>query len=252
MNRLILTIVLSILLLANSIAQHSSSSIFAHNDYEKPIPLMAAYNAQVSYIEADVLLQGHELMVAHSADEIQKGKTLESLYLNPLNELVEKNGGSAYPEKDKTLTLMIDLKTEGSMTLKTLVFKLKKYPHLISCKSLMITVSGNVPMPALWKDYPLFIHFDGRPYITYTLEQQKRIRLISANFQSYSKWVGNDELKEADKKKLKTLVDAAHSMDKPFRFWAIPDVEKGWQTMVELGVDIINTDNVAGVSAFVK
>ena len=167
------------------VGQHSSASIFAHNDYEKPIPLMAAYNAQVGFIEADVLLQGHDLLVAHSANEIQKDKTLESLYLNPLNDLIEKNGGSAYPDKEKTLTLMIDLKTEAVATLNVLVFKLKKYPLLTSCKTLTITISGNTPMPALWKNYPGFIYFDGRPYITYTTEQQKRIRLVSASFQSY-------------------------------------------------------------------
>lgn len=236
----------------SGIGQHSSASIFAHNDYEKPIPLMAAYNAQVGFIEADVLLQGHDLLVAHSANEIQKDKTLESLYLNPLNDLIEKNDGSAYPDKEKTLTLMIDLKTEAVATLNVLVFKLKKYPQLIACKTLMITISGNMPAPALWKNFPDFIHFDGRLGITYTSDQQKRIRLVSSNFQSYSKWAGKDKLNDVDKKKLVALIESAHSMGKPVRFWAIPDFENGWRTMIELGVDIINTDDVAGVSAFLK
>lgn len=213
---------------------------------------MAAYNAQVGFIEADVLLQGHDLLVAHSANEIVPNKTLEVLYLNPLNELIEKNGGSAYPDKEKSLTLMIDLKTEAVTTLNVLVYKLKKYPLLIACKTLSITVSGNMPAPALWKNFPDFIHFDGRSYITYTAEQQKRIRLVSASFQSYSKWTGNDKLNDADKKKLVTLVESAHAMGKPFRFWAIPDFENGWRMMIELGVDIINTDDVEGTTAFLN
>ncbi len=252
MNRFILTGLFLIYSLSNVVAQHSSASIFAHNDYEKPIPLLAAYNARVGFIEADVLLQGNELMVAHTANEIQIGKTLESLYLNPLNELIEKNGGSAYPDKEKSLTLMIDLKTEGVTTLNALVFKLKKYPLLISCKTFMITVSGNMPAPALWKNFPDFIHFDGRPYITYTTEQQKRIHLVSASFQGYSKWTGKDNLNSTDKKKLLTLIESAHAMGKPFRFWAIPDFENGWRTLMELGVDIINTDDVAGAAVFIK
>ncbi len=250
MIRFIFLVTLSFLSFSTN-GQHSTASIFAHNDYEKPTPLMAAYNAQVGFIEIDVLLQGHELMVAHSAAEIQPSKTIEALYLNPLNELIEKNGG-AYPAKEKTLTLMIDLKTEAFATLNVLVFKLKKYPLLISCKTLLITISGNTPMPALWKNYPSFIHFDGRPYVTYTTDQQKRIRLISASFQSYSKWTGKDNLNSTDKKKLVTLIESAHAMDKPFRFWAIPDFENGWRTMMELGVDIINTDDVAGAAVFLK
>ncbi|MBL7870263.1 MAG: phosphatidylinositol-specific phospholipase C/glycerophosphodiester phosphodiesterase family protein [Cyclobacteriaceae bacterium] len=252
MNRLILLFILFFASLTNVAQKHSSASIFAHNDYEKPIPFHTAYNAQVDFIEVDVILQGYELQVAHSASEIQLGKTLELLYLNPLNDLIEKNGGTAYPDKEKSLTLMIDLKTEAVATLNVLVFKLKKYPRLIACKTLVITVSGNMPSPALWKNFPNFIHFDGRAYITYTAEQLKRIHLVSANFQSYSKWTGKDKLNDADRKKIITVIESVHTMGKPFRFWAIPDFENGWRTMLELGVDIINTDDVAGASAFLK
>jgi len=248
----IVPILIFLLISLLGFSQPSSSIIFAHNDYEKPIPLVAAYEVQVGFIEADVFLQGNNLLVAHESKQIQKDKTLEALYLKPLDKLIEKNGGFAYADKEQSLTLMIDLKTEGIATLNTLVAKLKKYPRLITCKTLLITVSGNMPIPALWKNFPEFINFDGRPGVAYTPDQQKRIRLISASFISFSKWNGKDKLTQRDKEKLVAVIEAAHAINKPFRFWAIPDFPESWTKLMELDVDIINTDDVVGLATFLK
>lgn len=231
---------------------YTSAAIFAHNDYEKPIPFQIAYNTQVGFIEADVILKEGDLFVAHENKQIQKGKTLETLYLNPLNTLVEKNNGNAYADREKSLTLMIDLKTEGVATLNLLVTELQKYPRLIESKTLLITVSGNMPIPELWSNYPDYIHFDGRPGISYTPEQQSRIRLVSANFNSYSTWNGKGELSTMEGLKIKEVIEGAHAMNKPFRFWAIPDFPESWKRLIELRVDILNTDDVLALAAFLK
>ena len=252
MIRFILFFSFSLLSFYGVCQKPGSSVIFAHNDYEKPSPLVTAYDAQAGFIEADVFLQGNDLLVGHEIKQIQKDKTLEALYLKPLDKLIEKNGGFAYADKEQSLTLMIDLKTEGIATLNALVAKLKKYPRLITCKTLMITVSGNMPIPALWKNFPNFIHFDGRPGITYTPDQQKRIRLISASFLSFSKWNGTDKLTQRDREKLVAIIEAAHAINKPFRFWATPDFPESWTKLIELGVDIINTDDVVGLATFLK
>jgi len=247
-----LSIVILLLTSLSGFGQQSSVSIFAHNDYEKPTPLLVAYNAQAGFIEADILLYGYDLLVAHEIKEIQKDKTLDALYLAPLDRLIKKNGGSAYADNEKSLTLMIDLKTESFATLNALVAKLKKYPDLIGCRTLIITVSGNMPIPAVWKKFPDFIHFDGQPGIAYTTDQQKRIRLVSASFLSYSKWNGKDELRKSELEKIITVIEAAHAINKPFRFWAIPDFPESWTKLMELGVDVINTDDVVGLATFLK
>ena len=252
MIRFILFFSFSLLSFYGVCQKPGSSVIFAHNDYEKPSPLVTAYDAQAGFIEADVFLQGNDLLVGHEIKQIQKDKTLEALYLKPLDKLIEKNGGFAYVDKEQSLTLMIDLKTEGIAALNTLVTRLKKYPRLTACKTLMITVSGNMPIPALWKNSPPFIHFDGRPGITYTPDQQKRIRLISASFLSFSKWNGTDKLTQRDREKLVAIIEAAHAINKPFRFWATPDFPESWTKLIELGVDIINTDDVVGLATFLK
>jgi alkaline phosphatase len=237
----------------NGIAQqYTSSSIFAHNDYAKPVPLQTAYQHQVGFIEADVFLRGDELLVAHTRFQIDKTKTLDKLYLEPLSILVSVDQGFIYPDQEKSLTLIIDLKTDGVETLNLLVTKLKKYPQLLLCKTFRVAVSGNVPDPALWKNFPDFIYYDGRPGITYTSDQLKRIRLISDSFKNYSGWNGNGVLESEDRKKIMEVIKSVHAKGKPIRFWANPNSGNAWAKLMELEVDVLNTDDVAGLSSFIK
>jgi alkaline phosphatase len=213
---------------------YSSSSIFAHNDYVHPIPFYTAYYEEVGFIEADVFLHHGDLMVAHERHEIDKGRTLEELYVKPLQKKIIQHDGFVYANHTKTLTLMIDLKTEGVTTLAALVKKLKLYPKLLSCKSLQITISGNVPDPARWSDYPSFIHFDGRPAVAYTPDQWSRITMISTNFRAYAQWNGKGVLTNFERQKIVSLIDAAHANGKPIRFWAAPDFVNAWITLMSL------------------
>ena len=231
---------------------YTSSSIFAHNDYTQPVPLQRAYQHQVGFIEADVFLKGNELLVAHTRLELNKRKTLETLYLAPLSKLVIKNNGSIYPGADKTLTLMIDLKTEGVATLNVLVAQLKKFQLLLSCKTFQVAISGNVPAPTLWKNYPMYIYFDGRPGIAYTEDQLNRIKLISTSFKDHTSWNGKGVLSDDDRQKITGVINATHAKGKPIRFWAIPDFANAWTTLMKLQVDIINTDDVAGLVTVIK
>jgi alkaline phosphatase len=147
---------------------------------------------------------------------------------------------------------MIDLKTEGYSTLKKLVEQLESFPELISAKGFEIFISGNVPSPDRWDEFPLFIHFDGRPGIQYSPNHLKRITLISTSFTGYSKWNGRSELPTADKKKLDSLKNSVHAFGKKIRFWATPDFERGWKELMYLKVDVIGTDHVPELVQFMS
>ena len=231
---------------------YSSSSIFAHNDYIQKKPLLLAYDKQVGFIEADVFLIQGKLLVAHTRIEVDPNKTLESMYLKPLALLVEKNNGYAYPDTSRTLTLMIDLKANGELTLDALVEALNNYPKLTHSQTLQVAVSGDMPKPDKWINYPSFIKFDGRPGVTYSAEQLARVRLISNSFSEYSRWNGKGELKTEEQYKLTQVIDAAHALGKPMRFWAIPDNPMGWKKLISMKVDILNTDHVEDLAMFLS
>jgi alkaline phosphatase len=226
--------------------------IFAHNDYEKADPLATAYELRADFIEADIFLHHNELLVAHTTDQLDPKKSLENVYLKPLRNLVLKNNGSAFPRSEKLLTLMIDLKTEGISTLNALIKKLNDYPELIACKTFCIAISGNVPSSSQWQNFPEYIHFDGRPNISYSEDQLKRIRLISASFKSYSSWDAKGSLSSEDRLKIENVVRETHEKGKPLRFWAAPDFESAWIQLIDLKIDVINTDNPTELSAFLK
>jgi alkaline phosphatase len=246
------TVHLLLLTCCVSAQRYTSASIFAHNDYVRSNPFHTAYDLRVGYIEADVFLVDDALLVAHTRLEIKGDKTLEALYLKPLQQKLMQNKGSAYPGSNQRLTLMIDLKTEGTATLTKLVEILMEFPEITRAKTLHIMISGSVPEPARWKDYPDFIHFDGRPTIDYTEDQLKRISMISTSFRDVSKWNGKEPLLAGDREKIQSLITAVHEKDKPVRFWATPDFPQAWEVLMELKPDVIVTDDVEALSSFIN
>jgi alkaline phosphatase len=252
MHRILLALTLCLNLTTCEGQQYTSSAIFAHNDYVQPVPFYKAHSLQVGFMEADVFLVGNELMVAHHSFEIRAGKTLQSLYLKPLKKEIDKNKGSVYKNSTQSLTLMIDLKTEGVSTLSTLVSILKSFPELTGCRTLQIMISGNVPDPQTWNEYPSFIFFDGRLHITYSADQLKRVSMISTSFRDHCSWDGSGKLPDEDQVKIKSMMRVVHKKGKPIRFWATPDFERAWAELMKLKLDVIVTDNVTGLADFLK
>jgi len=221
------------------------TAVFAHNDYQKPNPLHAAYQFQVEYIEVDIFLVENNLLVGHTQQELKPSGTLDSLYLIPLLHYVNLHG-DIYADTTRTLALVIDLKTGGN-TVTMLSEKLQQYPALLKAKHLKFIISGSVPDRERWPELPDFIHIDGRPGIPYTQEQLKRIALISRALPV--RW-GTEGLDTNAKDTLIKIRDEVHGKGKPLRFWATPDHAEAWKQLIGLGVDVVNTDRPADVVSF--
>ncbi|MBX2917320.1 MAG: alkaline phosphatase [Cyclobacteriaceae bacterium] len=232
---------------------YSSSSIFAHNDYATPRPFYTAYENQVGFIEADVFLVDNNLRVAHTEKELAQAKTLQELYLTPLKQKILENNGFAYTDREKMLTLMIDLKTEASVTLPALINIVSTYPELIHSKNFRIAISGNMPAPHTWSQYPSWLYFDGRPAINYTPDQLQRVVMISTSMAALTNWNGKGVLVKEHYERVKDVVSKAHAVGKPVRFWGAPDFISAWMKLISLvKADIINTDHVEACVQFFK
>lgn len=252
MSRLLFPLCLILFFSCRVTQRYTPSQVFAHNDYVRERPFFIAYEAGAGYIEADVFLENGELMVAHHHNEITPDKTLERLYLQPLSIQVGKLKGNVYQNERQNLILMIDLKTEGISTLDAIIDILKKYPELTTCPTLQFMISGNVPDPQKWENYPGYIHFDGRPNISYTSGQLERILLISTNFRSHAKWDGHGPISETDMQNIRRLMDNVHAKGKKLRFWATPDFPEAWKQLMALNMDVIVTDDVQGLVDFLE
>jgi hypothetical protein len=230
---------------------YSTANAHSHNDYEQPSPLTTAYNKKFGSIEADIFWRNGELLVAHTEKELAtKHRTLEELYLKPLQAYVEKNKGYIYADTARRLQFMIDLKTNGDTTLGTLVELLKKYPALTNCTKLKIAISGNRPDVSTWASYPSFIWFDGELQKEYAAEALARIVMLSSDFKNYTKWNGKGELPAAQRDTLQQDITRAHTSGKAVRFWGAPDNKNTWRQLMGLRVDYINTDKIKALSDF--
>lgn len=226
-------------------------AVHSHNDYLQPVPFWDAFSAGCASIEVDVILQEGELMVAHEKRSIQKQRTLESLYLKPIQQAVALGLIQEF-----NFHLLIDLKTEGYATLEVLVKEVAHYAPLLygpqNPKGLKLIISGNRPKPADYNKYPDWLLFDYQSSeLTADLPWEK-IGMVSLPFSKFSIWNGKGRIVEAQRQKLSSFIDMVHSFDRPVRFWASPDGKSAWKAFHELGIDYINTDRPAEANSYLR
>jgi len=251
LSALLCTILSSAQLLAQP-AGYTVSNAHSHNDYEQKIPFWLAYQEGFGSIEADIFLHNGELLVAHEARELVNHRTLEDLYLHPLQSCVDKNSGHPYADASRRLQILIDIKTDSIETLDKLIETLRKYPALISNPSLQFVITGNRPDASLFAGYPSFISFDGVLSRTYSKEALDRIAMLSDNFQTYSRWNGKGRVPEKEWAVLQDAVKKGHQLKKAVRFWGAPDFINAWYQFMHLQVDFINTDHIVALSTFLQ
>src|SRR5690349_590145 len=83
--------------------------IHSHNDYAQAEPFVNAWRNKAYTIEADVYA-GAGLPVAHDKKDIKAGKTLETMYLQPIIKLFKKYHGYISNDTSYAPVLMIDIK----------------------------------------------------------------------------------------------------------------------------------------------
>ncbi len=247
----------ALLLMAAAPAPRPLINAHSHNDYERPRPLVDALECGFCSVEADVYLIGDQLMVAHTPVGIRPGRTLESLYLAPLAARVRANGGRVHRE-GPTITLLIDLKTDGPALYAALRPVLQKYAEMLTRyadgkveeKAVTIILSGNRPIELLAAEKERLAFIDGRLEDLETNPPATLTPWISGNFAQSFKWRGQGEMPADEMRRLKSLAGKAHEQNRRIRFWSIPDQSAGWRAMRCAGVDLINTDKLEGLRDF--
>ncbi|MGP2439026.1 phosphatidylinositol-specific phospholipase C/glycerophosphodiester phosphodiesterase family protein [Streptomyces sp. JW3] len=236
----------------------------AHNDYEHPRPLLDALDHRFGSVEADIYLVDGQLLVAHDAVDLDPARTLESLYLDPLAARVRAQGGHVYRGEHRPLQLLIDIKTEGASTYLELDRHLRRYRHLFTTYAhgrvrtgpVTAVISGDraarVPLAAGTERRAFY---DGRLTDLGTAAPASLIPLISDNWTNNFTWQGVGAFPAAERRKLHDIVGAAHARGQRVRFWATPDLagparDAVWTELVAAGVDHLNTDDLAGLEAF--
>ncbi|QIY92056.1 alkaline phosphatase [Chryseobacterium gallinarum] len=237
---------------AQNYLNYSVENAHSHNDYMQEVPFWQAYYAQFGSIEADVFLVKGKLWVAHTEKELSAGRTLENLYLDTISKQIKLNKGNIYPDPNRKLQLLIDIKQDYKTSLNALVNTLKKYPEITGNSGIKIVITGGRPQPDDFKNYPDYLYFDGNPDKNYTEDQLKRIGMFSADLPGLVKWNGKGIPRDEETAKIKSVVEKAHARKKPVRFYGAPDFPNAWVNLMDLGVDYINTDHIPDLKKFMN
>lgn len=231
----------------------------AHNDYEHPRPLLDALEHGFCNIEADVYLIDGRLLVAHDRKDVRPERTLESLYLDPLRARVRANGGRVF-RGGPTITLLVDVKSEGRATYAALEDVLARYAGIVTSyesgrehtRAVSVIVSGNRAPADVLARATRYSALDGR---STELDADAPVTLypwISENWTKLSTWKGDGPLPAADRARLRDWVERAHARGRKIRFWNYPQTPDAWRILMAEGVDLIGTDHLARLRDFLR
>jgi glycerophosphoryl diester phosphodiesterase len=232
----------------------------AHNDYEHTHPLFDALDHGFASVEADIHLVDGQLLVAHSRSEVNPERTLQALYLDPLRARAMKYGGRIYTNGDASFYLLIDTKTETNATYAVLRRVLLDYSDLltgfssngVTRRAVTVVLTGNRPREMLPQEPARLAGLDGQLSDLGQPDPQGLLLWISDPWTQFFNWRGEGPIPPRERERVRQIVQQAHQLHAKVRFWAAPDKPAFWREMRKDGVDLINTDDLAGAEKFLR
>ena len=226
----------------------------SHNDYLRVRPLEDALELGFCSVEADLVVVDGALLVAHEHATAHKARTLESLYLEPLSRRARLHGGRVHPNGPKGFRLLVDLKDEPALTWPLLAPILERFRDVLSSwqdgvlteRAIRIVFSGRAPRREL-ADLPLRLAaIDGGV----DDEDASLYPLCSLPWTKQFRWSGAGPMPADEVAALRALVQRVHGQGRKLRFWRLPAKASVWQRLCDEGVDVLHTDDVRGLAAF--
>jgi hypothetical protein len=258
----------------------------SHNDYWRKVPVFSALHVGCTGVEADVWLLDHdlELYVGHERAELTHHRTFQSLYVNPLVEILERNNpqtpfyndtrrGVFDADPEQTLVLLVDLKTDGETTLQQVQAQIAPLragnwltyveDGVVHKRQITVVGTGRTPFDVLIQnstyrdiffDAPLNALYDDSNKSDANDDDGAFIYDTTNSFYASvdfkraigSVWMG------LNKKQLQLIrgqIKGAHRRGLKVRYWNTPAWpvslrNKIWHTLVAEGVDALNADDL--------
>lgn len=233
------------------------SLLHSHNDYEQAHPLWDALSQRFESVEADVYLADGTLLVSHSGTSFTG--SLEELYLEPLQKIVDRDG--RVHADGKPFTLWIDIKESKEDVIPVLHELLSRYPMLsvftdsaIESRAVTVVLTGNARNKNRYvtryaerratRDADAVSLGDG--------QADSRWLWYALPWQSISGWNGWGPMPEADRRKFRDAIRQAHAMGRKVRVYGAPNAETYWNEALAAGLDLIGTDRLPELRDFVS
>ncbi|CAK7210961.1 hypothetical protein SBRCBS47491_000956 [Sporothrix bragantina] len=247
----------------------------SHNDYWRKVPLFTALHAGCIGTEADVWLVDDDLYVGHDQSALTPNRTLQSLYLDPLMDILERanpstnasSGISTTPRgvfdmsPNQTLSLLIDVKTDGAATFRKVLEQVEPLRQRgwlstfdngkVQLGPITLVGSGNTPFHVVIENSTYRYAFFDAP-----LDQLEDSMYNSTN--SYYSSVGLRQalgivwfgwFRNSQIERMSEQLQQAHERGLKARYWSLPSWpvqvrDAVWGTLIYEGVDLLNVDDV--------
>ncbi|KIY45836.1 hypothetical protein FISHEDRAFT_76080 [Fistulina hepatica ATCC 64428] len=235
--------------------------IHSHNDYWRDVPLYTALSYGVSSVEADVWLVNGTLYIGHEESALTVDRTFDSLYIQPLMQIIKGINPNTVFTKDLTgvngvwdtssstaLQLLVDVKTSGNETIQPVIDALEPLRELgflttyandtLTTSAVTVVGTGNTPLWAIQALEKRDIFFDaplaaltnttvtddaGGSYTNVSWSTAIS-PLASTDYGTAVGWDGRSDISETELSKIVKLIDNAHEFGITARFWDTP----GW------------------------
>lgn len=238
---------------------------YSHRDGQLKPPLLRSLEHGFTHIEVDVFCMAGRLLVAHELRQLRAQNTLRKLYLAPLRAHASRHDGRVFSDGTQ-LWLHIDMKTAAPAGFRALLRLLENHPDLISsappgsidAKPVRIVLSGNRPAPAEVAALPTrWLTLDGRTSDLGVVTDRSVMPVISDDWRQLFTWRGEGPMPDREVARLADMVQTCHANGQMLRFWGTPDAagparERVWSTLLDAGVDLLDTGDVAGLRAFLE
>lgn len=261
----------------------------SHNDYWRKVPLFSALHAGCIGVEADVWLFDNdpELYVGHDTAALTPNRTFQSLYVNPLVDLLNRTNprtelynntrrGVFDYDPEQTVILLVDFKTDGAKTWPHVLAQLEPLRSrgwltyfedgAVHQRQVTVVGTGNTPfdlvvnstyrdvffdapLAEMWEDPDTLDSASPNETITY---DETNSFYASTSFGETVGYVligfNGDQIR-----KIRGQIKGAHRRGLKVRYWDTPGWPIGvrnnvWHTLMEEGADILNVDDLKGAS----
>lgn len=254
--------------------------IHSHNDYWRKVPLFTALRQGCVGVEADVWLfdapeHSDSLYVGHERAALQPNRTFQSLYIQPLVDILERQNpktefyndnyrGVFDMDPNQTLTLLVDVKTSGAETWAKVVEQLEPLRQrdwltfyadgTTHTRPITVVGTGNTPFDLLISNSTYRDYFYDAPLHKLNSDYDAtNSYYASVSFGSTigSPWMGGLGTEQIER--IRAQVKAAHERGLKARYWDLPAWPistryRLWDLLVKEGVDLLNVDDVKGAA----
>ena len=255
----------------------------SHNDYWRPVPFYSALSAGAMSVEADVWLVNGTLYVGHEISALKKERTFDALYIQPILKTVRaQNPNTSFvtsPTRNgvydtssgQTLYLFVDVKTDGATTWPAVVKALQPlrsagYLTTVNSSSgvtsgpVTVVGTGNTPLNQVQGVQPRDYFWDAPiPTLNSSFSNitSDVSPIASTDFAVQFGNVRNETFNATQLALLNAQVKTAHDKGIMVRYWDQPGWPVGtrnaiWRILWNAGVDLLNVDDLEGVSNFWK